>query len=92
MNEKTLIDLFVSKKAEVIFFDRYGNEKRCERGDMYKTAAHAAQLLRNNGIGKGDNVVISFSEPSKFLPVFWGTLMSGAIPVISPFEMTDIGH
>ena len=90
MNEKTLIDLFVSKKAEVIFFDRYGNEKRCERGDMYKTAAHAAQLLRNNGIGKGDNVVISFSEPSKFLPVFWGTLMSGAIPVISPFE--NDGH
>ena len=86
MNENTLTDLFESRNADVIFFDRYGNEERYGHEKLFETAARAAQLLHNMGIGRGNNVVISFSEPQKFLPVFWGTLMIGAVPVISPFE------
>lgn len=89
----TLIDglLNAAKKSEKtgcgITFIQEKNSKKITYKDLFDQATQVADALQEEGIQKGEHIILQVKEPEQFLNAFWGILFSGAIPV--PLTVMD---
>ncbi|HEY3495580.1 MAG TPA: AMP-binding protein, partial [Polyangiaceae bacterium] len=52
--------------------------------ELYAEAARIARGLAERGLVPGDYVILQLAEPSDILSAFWGALIGGFVPAITP--------
>jgi fatty-acyl-CoA synthase len=82
---RTLIDALreVAKHTEkgITFVRSDGREQTLPYAAVWEEARRRALFLREQGIRKGDRVVLTLPEPDDFVLTFFGSLVAGAVPV-----------
>jgi fatty-acyl-CoA synthase len=82
---RTLIDALRDNAAithkGITFVRSDGSERALSYEDVWKEARRRAHFLADQGIEKGDRVVLTVPEPDDFVLTFFGALTAGAVPV-----------
>lgn len=53
-------------------------------GDLLGLARRIRSGLQSQGLQKGDHAIVHLALPEEILPAFWGCVLAGAVPVITP--------
>src|SRR4051812_6144724 len=85
----TLTDVLVTAATHapsqmVVFVDADGTERRITYAELYADALRVAGGLLAAGLTQGDRLLIVAEED--FLPLFWGAVLAGIVPVPLPPE------
>lgn len=70
-----------SDAGGLVYLDPDGTERRESYAELRERARHAAHALQALGLERGAAVPIVAEDASTFLPLFWGLLWSGLVPV-----------
>ena len=82
---RTLIDALresatITDKG-ITFVRSDGSERALSYAEVWNEACRRAQFFADQGIDKGDRVVLTVPEPDDFVLTFFGALTAGAVPV-----------
>src|SRR5882762_867870 len=82
---RTLIDALRDNAAitdkGITFVRSDGSERALSYRTVWREACRRARFLGDQGLGKGDRVVLAVPEPDDFVLTFFGALVAGAVPV-----------
>ncbi|MEU4426734.1 amino acid adenylation domain-containing protein [Actinoplanes sp. NPDC024001] len=87
----TLTEVLVRAAADapgqgVVHVGGDGAERFTSYAELYADALRIAGGLMASGLGKGDPLLIVAEDSTEFLPLFWGAVLAGAVPVPLPPE------
>ncbi|WP_230859620.1 non-ribosomal peptide synthetase/type I polyketide synthase [Actinoplanes aureus] len=87
----TLTDVLVRAAAEapdrgVVHVGGDGTERFTSYAGLYADALRVAGGLRAAGLRKGDPMLLVAEDSAEFLPLFWGAVVAGVVPVPLPDE------
>jgi len=92
---KTLIDLFDTFEAlgdKIVFVDRTGVRRLVvSYGEFHDRALKMANLLAQNGVERGDRVLVWGPNSSWWAAAYWGIIIRGAVAVPVDF-MSDLAR
>ena len=82
------------ERTHIILRQEDGTEHPITYAALWRRAVDVATALRDRGIGRRDTVTIMLRTEAAFFPVFFGTLLAGAIPVpiYPPFRADRIAE
>ena len=82
---RTLIDALRdnAKHTEkgITFVRSDGREQTSSYAEVWEQSQRRAHLIREQGIQRGDRVILTLPEPDDFVLTFFGALVAGAVPV-----------
>lgn len=68
-------------RVQIFLREEEGHERPIRYAHLWHDAAAVAAALRDAGIGQGETVALLLRTEAAFFPVFYGTLLAGAVPV-----------
>ncbi len=80
-----LLENAAERETGIIFIDSENQDSFISYKNILITSKKIAYTLRQKGVQKGDNVVVSVNQSRDFVCFFWGCVFAGAIPVPVPF-------
>jgi 1-acyl-sn-glycerol-3-phosphate acyltransferase len=95
---ETLVDVLhwhartAPERTHIFLRQEDGHERPITYASLWRRAVAVATALRSRGIGRRDTVTIMLRTEAAFFPVFFGTLLAGAVPVpiYPPFRADGI--
>ncbi|GAB7037736.1 MULTISPECIES: non-ribosomal peptide synthetase/type I polyketide synthase [Catenuloplanes] len=87
----TLTDVLVLAATEapdqvIVHADGAGDERVTTGAGLYREALAVAGGLRARGLRPGDPALLVVEDNAEFLPLFWGAVFAGVVPVPLPPE------
>src|SRR5688572_20740222 len=70
----------------VVHVDGAGGERVTTYGGLFADALRVAGGLREAGLTAGDPLIVVADDSAEFLPLFWGAVLAGVVPVPLPPE------
>ncbi len=82
----TLVDCLITTAAQapnrgLTYLRADGTEQKETYAELLERATGVLGSLRNQGVEKGQPVMIQLNEPEHFVSVFWAALLGGMVPV-----------
>ncbi|MEV6596185.1 amino acid adenylation domain-containing protein [Actinoplanes sp. NPDC051346] len=87
----TLTDVLVRAATHapdrgVVHVDDSGGERLTTYAELYADSLRIAGGLRRAGLAAGDPLLVVAENSAEFLPLFWGAVLAGVVPVPLPPE------
>ncbi|ROP28843.1 non-ribosomal peptide synthetase/type I polyketide synthase [Couchioplanes caeruleus] len=87
----TLTDVLVRAATRapdrgVVHVGDAGTERLTTHAELYADALRIAGGLRREGLAAGDCLLVVAEDSAEFLPLFWGAVLAGVVPVPLPPE------
>ncbi|MGD2115870.1 MAG: AMP-binding protein, partial [Acidobacteriota bacterium] len=78
-----------ASRRGVVHLEEGGEETRQTYADLLEEVRRIAGGLRALGLGPGDRLILQLDRSRDFIPVFWGAILGGIVPVPISVPPTD---